>query len=575
MKDLLIFSLSKIVLVVGSLILVAYLASPYAVTGQVISDVDDDLEDKFSAGDALYNDYIPFITRGYCKVTSASQFTVQIAGLSDFIIHDGQTLEEVHRMRELEIGSYNDAFPALVNSVRDSGADWARVYIDWSYIQPLDPEGGVPTYDWSNYDNWLSQVVSESVQIIATVSNPPIWAAVDKSDSETCTNMIRPDKVTDFYNFLGELVNRYKLAPYNVHVWELLNEPDAIDGYRCSTGVSNYGEHGTEYAALLPEAYQVIKTADPFAKVIMGGIANDLFYLPYDDEEYYDGSLAGKFNRYFTDDIMENGADENLDAVNFHYFKDFSAEWERWTVGGDGPPTCGYIRTQDGITYSPYGLDLVAKGSHFLNRLSTCFNVNKPLWITEVGMHGIDPNSEYFNDELLARYNAGQTLENQAMYVFKVYARGLSLGAENITWYAIKINPIITPGDFQGLLYDSRDVGKENQPKPAFFAYQTLTQELDGYKFDESLDGPLNGEAYSFTHPCYGTKIMAWTNEVDATVPYTISEVTSVQMVYRPLAEGVENVVIIDGDANDLDMTVNGSITVPLVLEPVIILLIP
>jgi hypothetical protein len=245
--------------------------------------------------------------------------------------------------------------------------------------------------------------------------------------------------------------------------------------------------------------------------------------------------------------------------VNFHFFRDFSAEWERWTVGGDGLPTCGNIRTLNGTTYMPYGLDLVAKGSHFLGRLSTCFNVNKPLWVTEVGMHG--------------KSGDDQSLANQARYVFTVYARGLSLGAENITWYALKIIPSVTPNDYQGLLYDSRDGDKDNTPKPAFYAYQTLTSELNGYAFSETLaDGTTDDgvEAYNFTHACNGTKTIAWTN-ADSPAPFVIYSVNSVRLLYRPGAVGVQDGVILDGQTGDLDNFVNGSITIALNVEPVII----
>ena len=570
MKILLNISLKRILYIIGCLILITSLTLPPVVMGQDSSESGTIPTIRPMAEDGLYNAYIPSITKAFCEETAPSPFTVQIAGLSDFILTDGLTPVEVDQMKAVQLAEYNDAFPAMVQAVGESGAGWARVYIDWSAIQPIDPAGGPPTYNWTSYDNWMSQVISESVQIIATVSNPPEWAAVDKSPSDTCTNMIRSDKVTDFYNFLTELVNRYKAAPYNVHAWEMLNEPDAINGYRCNSGVSNYGNYGAEYASLMQSAYLTVKTADPASKVIMGGIANDLFYLPYDDNQYFDGSLAGKFNRYFIDDIMVGGAASNLDAVNFHYFQDFAPEWERWTVGGDGPPTCGNIRTPGGTPYNVYGLDLVAKGSHFLNRLNTCFNVNLPLWVTEVGMHGIDPESPYMDEELQARYDAGQTLENQARYVFKVYSRGLSLGAEIITWYAIKIIPDVTPGDFQGLVYDSRDGAKEDLPKPAFYAFQTLAQELKGFTFEETFTDTLSVDAYSFTSPCQGTKIVAWVNE-DSTVYYTLNDVASIQLVYRPLAVGVQDVTIFDGDVNDLDLTVNGSITFLLGVEPVII----
>ena len=578
MKTLMNIFLKRILFIVGCLTLIANLAATPVAMGQDSSDpgITSTVEPNAQLTSTT-TVYLPCIAKEYCPGAAPSPFSVQIAGLSE-LNTAGLSSIEVEQMKAQQIAEYAVELQSMVQWMKESGAGWARVYIDWASIQPTDPTGGIATYNWSNYDNWLSQVASAGVQIIATVSNPPNWAQ-DKA-LNPCSNMVIEGKRENFYNFLAALVNRYKTYPYNTHTWEILNEPDAIDGYRCDSGVSNYGVRGGDYAALLQGASSTIKAADSTAKVIMGGIAYDWFYLAEANPPFNDGSPDGKFNRYFTDDIMTYGATDSLDAVNFHYFPDFALEWERWTVGD--PPTCGdySIRDPNGTLYYPYGLDLVAKGSHFLGRLSTCFNVNKPLWVTEVGMHGIDPTSTWvagnpfaLNPTPIQRYQDGQTLENQARYVFKVYARGLSLGAENITWYAIKIIPSVTPGDFQGLLYDSRDGDKDNTPKPAFYAFQTLTRELTGYAFSQTLalgtatDGV---EAYSFTHACNGTKIIAWTNQTSP-APFVINSISSIQLAYRPGASGVQDGTILDGQSGDQDGIVNGSITLQLGVEPVII----
>jgi hypothetical protein len=565
--------LKKIFFFVCSIILIANLIPTPVVTGQQFSEpvtITPIAQNSLNTDSSVF---IPCVFKDFCKSTAPSPFSIQIAGLQDFI-PPGTSKAEAERLKAINVDAYMAAFPAIVQSLKESGAGWARVYIDWAQIEPNDPLGGSPIYNWTLYDSQLSQVALAGVQMIATISNPPAWASVNPTTGINCSNRIRADKKQDFYNFLTATVNRYKTAPYTINVWEILNEPDAIDGYRCTTGGSNYGMHGAEYADLLQGAYPVVKTANPAAKVIMGGISYDWFYLSSTDP-YQDGSPQGKFNRYFTDDIAAAGAANYMDAVNFHYFKDFAAEWQRWTQGN--PPTCGInsIRDPNGLPYSAYGLDVVAKGSHFLNRLKTCFNVNKPLWITEVGMHGIDASTPDPTGNLnLRRTINGQTLENQAKYVFMVYARGLSLGAENITWYALKIIPNITGNDYQGLLYDSRDPGKENTPKPAYYAFQTLTRELNGFKFNATLSASPNTEAYSFINPCLGTKIIAWANQ-STPIPYVINGVKSIQLVYRPQAVGVQDIIIVDGDNNDLDKTVNGSITINLGVEPVIVQLKP
>ncbi len=194
--------------------------------------------------------------------------------------------------------------------------------------------------------------------------------------------------------------------------------------------------------------------------------------------------------------------------------------------------------------------------------------MDKPLWVTEVGHHGT-------SDPAVLVDHPDYTLDNQARYVFMVYARGLAVGAENVTWYALKIVPSITPDDYQGLLYDSRDGALENEPKPAFYAYRTLAQELDGFQYASTPTSlPSDVEAFVFTNLCQGTnKTIAWYDQTTGSVPFSLGAANTVRLVYRPDASGNDQIVTFaDGDPTyDLDGAVNGQVTIALDLEPVII----
>ena len=47
-------------------------------------------------------------------------------------------------------------------------------------------------------------------------------------------------------DFMTAVVTRYSAPPYNVHLWELFNEPDQTHG-----PLRGWGLHSTEYARLL------------------------------------------------------------------------------------------------------------------------------------------------------------------------------------------------------------------------------------------------------------------------------------------------------------------------------------
>lgn len=512
--------------------------------------------------------FLPVVTNKYCTGYPDSPFSIQIAGLSDIYQATGTNPElseaEIKILRDQQIAELDASFPTMVEALRQTGAGWARVYINWAEIEPTKG-----TFNWAWYDKKLALMASSGVKIIATVSNPPEWAWLQAVDP--CINAVKNPQ--DFYNFVAAMVNRYKHFVYtsptlqatiSIHDWEILNEPDAIPGYRCGTGVMAYGYHGADYANLALAASAVIKVADPTAKVIMGGIAYDWF------TEY-----NGNFVRAFIDDVMNETRGAGMDVLNFHYFRDFRAEWERWSISNDpgfpfiepNPPVCW----AGGPTFPVDGPDVAAKLTYFKNQMSVCYNVNKPIYISEIGHHGaavlppgVDPNID----------PTVYDLDYQARYVLQGNARALAYGATNVTWYALKIVRSITAVDEQGLLDD------DGNPKKAFWTYKLMTDELTGFKYNRTLDWGWYAESYVFNNPCGYEKTIAWVNPdrfSGVLTPQAVDIIgTRLQLVYRPDIDAnfqpIEHVeYVIDGGLGDLDGVVNGSVRFMLDIEPVII----
>lgn len=402
--------------------------------------------------------FLPFIAANFCPVSSAvpSPFSLQIAALHQVTGTTATGDRIVRPMSEAEwLAVYDEAFPTLLEALEESGAGWARVRVNWSWIQPDPPPAN---YVWGPYhDDKLRQVAETGVRLIAMVADAPDWAA----DSPCAP--VHPEQLDEFAQFLTDLVDRYKQPPWNIHHWELINEPDYTWPHGWLGGLGCMGYDGDRYADMLAVAYPAIKAADPGATVLMGGVAHDWF-VEYD----------GPFYRYFPDDVMAAGGGDHIDVLNFHYFPDFHAEWERWDPNSEDrrrgwlpAPTCGDLFDGQGTAYEAWGIDLIAKTTHFRNRMAACFGVHKPVWVTELAEHGYSNNPA--------------SLVQQARYVIQGYARGLAAGVENITWYAL-----VTVNDAHehGLLFD------DFTPKPAFYAYQTLTAELAGYTYARMLSVP-------------------------------------------------------------------------------------
>jgi hypothetical protein len=474
------------------------------------------------------NIFLPMVTknvRASCPIDSP--FALQIAALHQ-VDPAASDVEGQAFTKEDWLAWYDEAFPDLVAALRDSGACWTRVRIEWQSIQPYPPP---EPYNWNWHgEDRLAALASTGVHLIGTIDDVPDWARGEPFPDLRCTS-IADAHLSDFAQFLTDLVNRYKQPPWNIHVWELRNEPDGTTQDRAAVGQGCAGDYGDKYAQMLGWAYPHIKAADPSATVLMGGVAYDNF------TEY-----GGPFNRYFPDAVMANGGAANLDAINLHYFHDFYREWERWVPEGD-PPTCGNVEDGEGDAYEAWGIDVIAKATHFRNRLSTCYGVDKPLWITELAEHGYPDRAE--------------TLDQQARYVVQGYARGLAAGVENITWFAL-ISPPYDPSA-HGLLFD------DLTPKPGYYAYQTLTAELTGWDYAYTLNVP-NVEGYVFGNERGEEKTVAWANgQAGMAVPLTIPAASQVRVVDRA---GTVRFVQ-DGGAGDLDGAANGSVTVQLPAPPV------
>jgi hypothetical protein len=476
--------------------------------------------------------FLPMVVTDYPRCSVDSPFGIQIAALHQVTPGQEQasypqTLTEAERLTLNAEG-----FPTLPAALKASGACWARVLINWGWIQPDPPPSD---YVWGPYhDEKLRLVAETGVHLVAIVDKVPAWALYSNQ------GVIHPDRLDEFAQFLTDLVNRYKQPPYNIHHWELFNEPDI----KLSWG---WGLNGDRYAEMLAVAYPAIKAADPEATVLMGGLAHEQFL-----------EVGGMFNRYFADEVMatlDQHDSDALDGLNIHYFPDFHWEWERWDpnsperrAGWLPAPTCGDVFDGEGTVYEAGGIDVIAKVTHFRNRMRSCSGVDKPVWITEIGRHGAAGSEDW-------------SLAKQARYVIQGNARGLAAGVQHIIWYVL-VDPPYESGSL-GLLYED-----DWSPKPAFFAYQTLTSELAGYRYAYTLD--VQGvEGYVFRDSSQRKKTVAWGMVADGndTIPLAFAPASGLRV-----ADCQGSVTYLeDGGAGDEDGERNGTVVLGVTGEPVFV----
>jgi hypothetical protein len=296
----------------------------------------------------------------------------------------------------------------------------------------------------------LINAAEAGLKVQLLVMNTPEWA--QKVPGHSC-GPIREDQLDAFAEFLEATVARYSHKPYDVHHWELFNEPDVDpslvlpdSGFGCWGDQDDVYYGGRYYARMLKHAYKAIKAADPNAQVILGGLLLDGPELP---------------PATFLEGVLEGGGGEYFDILAFHAYTFFSPEHYNWG-------------TLPGTHWIDRGGVVIGKTA-FLQRILERYDYSKPIFLNEVGLAWTLPGPP--SDE----YRQGQ-----ADYLVKVHARGLALGLANVTWFGWR-----GPG-WRHMALLEEDLSRT----PAFYAYSTVITQLSSAEYigpagQEGIEGYL------------------------------------------------------------------------------------
>jgi hypothetical protein len=334
------------------------------------------------------------------------------------------------------------------------GARWARVPIYWSWIEPANTTPD--NYQWpSSFDDWLARLSARNVQVILTLAGNPPWAATYSG------GVIDQVDISELVEFMATAVARYSGPPYNIKHWEFYNEPDNGDEIFAEKGWGYWGNDPEAYAQMLVAVYQPMKTADPEAQILFGGLAYDWWT-----------SVGGPFVEEFLDGVLQYDGGNSFDIMNFHYYPSFRGNWE------------------------PYGPDIVGKANYIRNKLAS-FGVDKPLICTEACQ---------WSDEA-----HGGSEELQSRYVPQVFARSMAADLDTTIWFRLV--------DWDGIgIWKYGLLNSDLSPKPAYDAYSTFTRQMASANYVHTLGPGETGsdqiEAYSFLAPRGPTSvIVAWTED--------------------------------------------------------------
>lgn len=389
---------------------------------------------------------------------------------------------------------------SLLQRAVDLQIGWTRMgyQVSWANLQPLP--GQSP--DWgllATFETELRNLKAAGIRPVVIVKDSPLWAldpirAQDANGNLIACGAIAEEHFDEFADFLSQLVQRYSTPEFNVHDWELGNEPDVDPAkvlpdsvYGCWGDIEDtqyYG--GYHYGRMLASVAPAIKQADSRAVIWMGGLLLDRPASP-------PSSADGYPERFFRG-VLEAGAAPYIDIVPYHWYATY---WDFKDVGT--------LYDYDLIlspNWKPWGGGTIGK-ARYLRQLMAEYGINKPVVLNESGF-GCKESEVYCNAP------DDRFFESQATHLVRYYVRGLSENVSNFFWYTLN-----GPGwRFTGLLDGFQ------QPRQSYLTYQYLSQKLRYARYLYPVNYNPDIEAYAFRAHPYHVHIL-WARE-DKTVDFSV-----------------------------------------------------
>jgi hypothetical protein len=188
-----------------------------------------------------------------------------------------------------------------LDAIAAAGMKWVRADFFWSAIQG----GGKGTFEWGPTDAFVKAANARHLHVLALVAYTPAWARTGATDTYP------PKDPRDYATFVHAAARRY--GSKGVHAWEIWNEPNLSMFWSPKADP-------VAYTALLKRAYPAIKSADPKAIVVTGGLS------PASD------TSADRSPMTFLAELYLHGAKGSFSAAGYHpysfpYSPMYKAEW--------------------------------------------------------------------------------------------------------------------------------------------------------------------------------------------------------------------------------------------------------
>jgi hypothetical protein len=274
---------------------------------------------------------------------------------------------------DLAWGIPSSDFAPTGQAISDVGAGWVRIEFRWNEAEPSS-KGSYDANIIARYDRAIDTARAAGAKVLVFVNGSPRWASGSRA------SMTKPQDPADYADFM-----RYVAARYagRVSAWEVWNEEN-------TTRFWSTGPNPSEYASLLKAAYPAVKSGDPNALVVFGGVSQN-------DYAFIEGAYAAGAKGYF-------------DVMAVHPYPGSSPPEPVWYSNGRIAPTSftGFREVRSAM---------LARGD------------DKPIWLTEFGWSTTTTESW------------GVTQSQQADYLTRAYRLLESYPYVEIAyWYNLRNN---------------------------------------------------------------------------------------------------------------------------------------
>ncbi|HUS17107.1 MAG TPA: S-layer homology domain-containing protein [Chloroflexia bacterium] len=298
------------------------------------------------------------------------------------------------------------------------GVKWSREELSWANIEP-NSKG---SFAWATYDQRLGYDAANGINVVGMLLTTPRWA----SSNPTAPDWFwyEPNNQQDYFDFVRAAVTHWQGS---IHVWEIWNEPDVIDTWKCA-GTCN---RAADYARLLQGAYAAVKSVDPNARVLIGGLS------------VHDTNNGGML--FLNQVVAASGGAIHFDGLSIHpYMPDRIPEG---------------MRPDSVVQNYQYRL---AMANDWINAHG---GLPGEIWITEDGYSTCTTCPYHYSDD------------DQASFLARLY--GIAAAMPRVVQFDYfqfedKFN---NPADLFGAMAIVRD---DLSVKPGYNAYRTASQRLDG-----------------------------------------------------------------------------------------------